>query len=129
MESCQELSQFEKNLFLHNKGFYEHIHIFNLHILTIQDQKDDYYQYLEYKATPYFNKIDMQQVTEHYQIQLFDYYMENQEMNKANSLAKSIIDNYRKNIQFLLDEILSLNNFRNGSVPNGFAALLILIFI
>ncbi|MFP5111340.1 helix-turn-helix domain-containing protein [Bacillaceae bacterium C204] len=78
-----------------------HIHIFNLHILTIQDQKDDYYQYLEYKATPYFNKINMQQVTEDYQIQLFDYYMENQEMNKANSLAKSIIDNYRKNIQFL----------------------------
>jgi hypothetical protein len=77
------------------------IHSFTILILTIQDQKDDYYQYLEYKATPYFNKIGMQQVTEHYQIQLFDYYMENQEMNKANSLAKSIIDNYRKNIQFL----------------------------
>ncbi len=77
-----------------------HIHFFNLHILKIQDQKDEYYQYLEYKATPYFNKIGMEQVTEHYQIKLFDYYTENQEMNKANSLAKSIFNKYRKNYQF-----------------------------
>lgn len=77
-----------------------HIHFFNLHILTIQDQKDDYYQYLEYKAKPYFNKIGLEQASEHYQIQLFNYYMENQEMNKANSLAKSIINKYPNNYQF-----------------------------
>ncbi|WP_096439766.1 helix-turn-helix domain-containing protein [Alteribacter populi] len=90
------LSLAEEGLSLANKISSEtFIHLFTLHMYKIQEKKDLYYQYIETKAYPYFKENGNSLPSEHYQIVLFDYYMENKERDKANELAQALVDKYR----------------------------------
>ncbi|MGM0836607.1 MAG: helix-turn-helix domain-containing protein [Bacillota bacterium] len=72
-------------------------HYFQLHIYKLQKQKEQYYRYLESDAYPYFKEMGYGLATQHYEIKLFDYYMEKKEMEQANKYALSIVEKYRKN--------------------------------
>ena len=72
-------------------------HYFQLHIYKIQDQKKDYYHYLETKVCPYFKEMGYTLAAETYEIKLFDYYMESEEVETANNYAIPILERYRKN--------------------------------
>ena len=72
-------------------------HYFQLHIYKIQNQIEPYYQYLETEVYPYFKKMGYVLATETYEIKLFDYYLEKDEMELANKYTLSILEKYRKN--------------------------------
>jgi hypothetical protein len=70
---------------------------FQLHIYKIQNQIEKYYQYLETEVYPYFKKMGYGLATETYEIKLFDYYLEKDEMELANKYALPLLEKYRKN--------------------------------
>ncbi|MEH7480361.1 helix-turn-helix transcriptional regulator [Neobacillus drentensis] len=72
-------------------------HYFQLHLYKIQNQKEQYYHYLEAEVYPYFKKMGYGLATETYEIKLFDYYMEIGEVELANKYALPILEKYRKN--------------------------------
>lgn len=72
-------------------------HYFQLHIYKLQNQQDQYFDYLETEAYPYFKEMGYGLATEHYEIKLLDYYMDKGEVELANKYALSIIEKYRKN--------------------------------
>lgn len=65
-----------------------HVHLFQLHMYKLQENKQRYLQYLEKKAYPYFLDSGHEFLTEHYSMKLFHYYMEREDMQKANQYAK-----------------------------------------
>ncbi|MFB7142875.1 hypothetical protein ACFCYN_25105, partial [Gottfriedia sp. NPDC056225] len=74
-----------------------YIHIFKLHQYTLLNLEYEYFHYLENEALPYYEEIGISLVIEHYQIKLFDYYMERQNVEKAISYAKKIVNTHRNN--------------------------------
>ena len=72
-------------------------HYFQLHIYKIQNQKEQYYHYLETEVYPYFKQMGYALAAETYEIKLFDHYMEKEEMDLANKYALPILEKYRKN--------------------------------
>jgi HTH-type transcriptional regulator, quorum sensing regulator NprR len=83
----------------HNNTTFKHF--FHLHKYKLQNEIEKYYHYLEIEAFPYFNKMGYALVVEHYLVKLFDYHMENGNLEQANYYAKSIIEKYRKNHKFV----------------------------
>jgi len=74
-----------------------YVHYFQLHIYKIQNLDDQYYDYLETEAYPYFKKMGYGLATETYEIKLFDYYMKKGEIEHANLFTTSIVNRFRKN--------------------------------
>ncbi|WP_391207824.1 helix-turn-helix domain-containing protein [Psychrobacillus sp. L4] len=72
-------------------------HFFHLHILKIQNHREQYFHYLETIVYPIFKNMGYGIAAEAYEIKLFDYYMEKGEMELANKYAIPILEKYRKN--------------------------------
>lgn len=72
------------------------IHLFRLHLYKLQHSEGEYFHYLETKAYPYINETGMTLITEHYQVQLFDYYMEKGDIEKANKFAIPLVEKHRR---------------------------------
>ncbi|QKE73436.1 helix-turn-helix transcriptional regulator [Arthrobacter citreus] len=78
-------------------GAQMHIHIFKLHQFTLLNLEYEYFYYLETEALPYYYKIGITDAIEHYQLKLFDYYMEKQNRIKADEYAKKLLNKFRNN--------------------------------
>ncbi|WP_223702216.1 helix-turn-helix domain-containing protein [Sutcliffiella deserti] len=76
-------------------------HFFKMHYYYLSDHQKKYYQYLEEQAFPYFEEKGYVLPVEHYTVVLFDYYMENNDMEKANRFAGSVTNKFRRNNQFV----------------------------
>lgn len=96
------LSLVEKGLRLSENGknptFF---HFFTLHHLNIKGNVEGYYEYLEAEAYPHFKEMGYVLPTEHYGLKLFDFYMEQGNMEKANSYARGLMEKFRRNNQFV----------------------------
>jgi transcriptional regulator with XRE-family HTH domain len=77
------------------------LHFFTMHYYYLSEQEEKYYEYLEEAAYPHFEKKGYVLPAEHYAVKLFDYYMEKNEIEKANRLAGPIINKFRRNNQFV----------------------------
>ncbi|MGD6776938.1 helix-turn-helix domain-containing protein [Sutcliffiella horikoshii] len=77
------------------------IHIFKMHYFYLSNQTEKYYEYLEEEAFPYFKENGYMLLVEHYAVVLFDYYMEKNDMEKANRFAGPVINKFRRNNQFV----------------------------
>ncbi|PEL06034.1 helix-turn-helix domain-containing protein [Bacillus sp. AFS017336] len=77
------------------------IHIFKLHQFRLQNLTDEYFHFLETDVLPFLHEMGIFPVIEHYQIKLFDYYMEKQNVQKANMYAKKLVDKYRNKNQYV----------------------------
>ncbi|MEH6938077.1 helix-turn-helix transcriptional regulator [Bacillus sp. JJ664] len=74
-----------------------YLHYFQLHVFKIEGIKEQYYQYLETIAYPFFKKMGYGLATETYEIKLFDYYLEKGDIERANQFTLSIVNRFRKN--------------------------------
>ncbi|UAL48079.1 helix-turn-helix domain-containing protein [Sutcliffiella horikoshii] len=77
------------------------VHIFMMHHYYLSNSMDKYYEYLEEEAFPYFKEKGYMLLVEHYTVVLFDYYMEKNDMEKANRFAGPVINKFRRNNQFV----------------------------
>ncbi|ART75237.1 hypothetical protein B4U37_03895 [Sutcliffiella horikoshii] len=77
------------------------IHIFKMHYFYLSHQTEKYYEYLEEEAFPYFKEKGYMLLVEHYGVVLFDYYMEKNDMERANRFAGPVINKFRRNNQFV----------------------------
>ncbi|KZE63998.1 hypothetical protein AWM68_12870 [Fictibacillus phosphorivorans] len=77
------------------------LHLLTLHQFKILNQLDDYYQYLESTAYPYFSINNMKPQKEYYQIQLYHYFVKNGQMEKANLLSRTCIESIEPKHQYV----------------------------
>ncbi|TYS71833.1 helix-turn-helix transcriptional regulator [Sutcliffiella horikoshii] len=77
------------------------VHIFMMHYYFLSNVMDRYYEYLEEEAFPYFKEKGYMLLVEHYGVVLFDYYMEKNDMERANRFAGPVINKFRRNNQFV----------------------------
>ncbi|PEJ60880.1 MULTISPECIES: helix-turn-helix domain-containing protein [unclassified Bacillus (in: firmicutes)] len=78
-----------------------YLHYFQLHVFKIQNLIEEYYQYLETVAYPFFKEKGYGLATENYEIKLFDYYLKRGDIERANQFTHSIVDRYRKNSELV----------------------------
>jgi HTH-type transcriptional regulator, quorum sensing regulator NprR len=64
---------------------------FQLHLHLLKDEEQQYYQFIEETALPYFENIGYGILIDHYEKKLFHYYSEKGESKKAIALASSFI--------------------------------------
>ncbi|MFB7141542.1 helix-turn-helix domain-containing protein [Gottfriedia sp. NPDC056225] len=74
-----------------------YLHYFQLHVFKIQNLKDEYYDYLESAAYPFFKNKGYGLAEETYEIKLFDYYFKKGDVERANQFTQSIVNRFRKN--------------------------------
>ena len=66
--------------------------ILNLHKYAILEREAQYFRYIESKALPYFKMHGYIMLTQRYKKELFSYYTQNGEPEKALTLAVSLTD-------------------------------------
>jgi HTH-type transcriptional regulator, quorum sensing regulator NprR len=71
-------------------------HFFQLHYYRLTEQDERYYDYLEKEMYPHLKKLGYVLPSEHYEIKLFDYHMEKDNIQKANEYAMLIADKNRR---------------------------------
>jgi len=78
-----------------------YIHLFKLHLYKLQKKNHAYFHYLEIKAYPYFTKSGHVFLAEHYNMKLYKYYMEKDDIEKANEYAAHIVSQTYKDYTFV----------------------------
>ncbi|MGE8203890.1 helix-turn-helix domain-containing protein [Heyndrickxia sp. NPDC080065] len=103
LKSTEELLQLaEKGISLSEKiNETTFKHFFHLHKYNLKNNKEEYYQYLEKEVFPYFKKMGLVLLIEHYSIKLFDYHMEKGNTAEANTYAKFLVEKYRQKDYFV----------------------------
>ncbi|WP_404322919.1 helix-turn-helix domain-containing protein [Cytobacillus firmus] len=66
--------------------------IFKLLILRIEEQSEQYYRYIEYEALPYFLSISNAMFTNRFGKQLYQYYVETEQYEKAVQVSNIFIE-------------------------------------
>jgi HTH-type transcriptional regulator, quorum sensing regulator NprR len=66
--------------------------IFKLLILRIEDQSEQYYSYIEKEALPYFLSISNAMFTNRFGKQLYQYYVETEQYEKAVQVSNIFIE-------------------------------------
>jgi HTH-type transcriptional regulator, quorum sensing regulator NprR len=64
---------------------------FQLHLYLLNDEKENYYQYIETTALTYFKKMGYKILIDYFEKKLFHYLYENGEVERALELANSLI--------------------------------------
>lgn len=101
--SNEDLLQLAENGLSHAKKIQSttFIHFFQLHKYRLQGKRDQYFHYLETEAYPHLKEAGYVLPAEHYEMKLFRYYREKDEMEKANQFAWSIVARLHKEDKFV----------------------------
>jgi len=68
---------------------------FQLHLYTIQEEEEKYYQLVEDEAIPYFKQTGYTVLMDHYEKKLFHYLQKTNQPTKALQVAQSIIQSHK----------------------------------